>query len=185
MELQHFSHNHPLIFNNDMQTNNHSIDETCCSACGENLSSTSPAGHYGCVECKYFLHKTCAELPNEINHFFHPQHPLTLIAEFNSYNYCNACTDLSDGFFYDCVKCNFCIHSTCSSLPRVRKFECHQHPITLHINPAEESSIRICQICNIKTTPSCVAYYCTDCNFAAHFFINLLPFVIQKIMVNE
>ncbi|KAK9196520.1 hypothetical protein WN943_004649 [Citrus x changshan-huyou] len=95
------------------------------AACGENLSSTSPAGHYGCVECKYFLHKTCAELPNEINHFLHPQHPLTLIAEFNSYNYCNACTDLSDGFFYDFFKCNFCIHSTCSSLPRVRKFECH------------------------------------------------------------
>ncbi|GLU15816.1 hypothetical protein SLE2022_322790 [Rubroshorea leprosula] len=69
MELNHFSHPHPLLLVEDK-----SDQLAYCSGCRELIQDSS----YRCADCKIFLHKTCAELPGELDHPFHPQHPLVL-----------------------------------------------------------------------------------------------------------
>ncbi|XWS66405.1 hypothetical protein CRYUN_Cryun05aG0196500 [Craigia yunnanensis] len=69
-KLEHL-HEHPLIFNeiNDKEVTGY------CSGCCEVLYGPI----YKCLECISFdLHKACAELSLEINHYPHRQQPLTL-----------------------------------------------------------------------------------------------------------
>ncbi|KAK3014589.1 hypothetical protein RJ639_009822 [Escallonia herrerae] len=72
MELQHFNHDHPLLFrefipneeeeeedDDDEHQEEEEEDEKAylCSGCGELFSGAS----YGCSRCNFFLHKECAE----------------------------------------------------------------------------------------------------------------------------
>lgn len=74
MELQHFSHEHPLMFIDEFQ-NEEGREQVVCYGCQKSISGSA----YHCGECNYFLHKKCAELPMEINCPLHYQHPLTLL----------------------------------------------------------------------------------------------------------
>ncbi|KAK5795212.1 hypothetical protein PVK06_036470 [Gossypium arboreum] len=78
MSLQHFSHQHPLVSN---ESHGHEIEKVKCSRCGESVSGSS----FGCAECGFYLHKQCAEAPTEMNHPFHRDHNLNLLAR-NPYN---------------------------------------------------------------------------------------------------
>ncbi|GLU15811.1 hypothetical protein SLE2022_322750 [Rubroshorea leprosula] len=71
MMLNHFSHLHPLLLVEDKSDQ---VREAYCSGCRELIQDSS----YRCADCKFFLHKSCAELPKELDHPFHPQHPLVL-----------------------------------------------------------------------------------------------------------
>ena len=68
----HFTHGHPLTL-----TEIKDEDEISCSACGRCCSG--PA--YDCSKCSFILDKSCFELPREIQHNFHPNHPLTLLTQ--------------------------------------------------------------------------------------------------------
>ncbi|XP_052478124.1 uncharacterized protein LOC128033842 isoform X2 [Gossypium raimondii] len=70
--LPHFSHVHPLVFNDGRS---HESEEVYCCACGELVSGP----RFSCVDCGFHLDKNCAEAPVEMNHPFHRQHNLKLM----------------------------------------------------------------------------------------------------------
>ncbi|XP_017604510.2 uncharacterized protein LOC108451317 isoform X2 [Gossypium arboreum] len=70
--LRHFSHVHPLVFNDER---NHESGEVFCCACGELVSGP----RFSCMECEFHLDKNCAEAPVEMDHHFHRKHNLKLM----------------------------------------------------------------------------------------------------------
>jgi hypothetical protein len=121
MEIQHFSHKeHPLMLVEELE------NEVVCSGCDKSVSC-GPA--YKCSPCKFFLHKSCAELPLEIQrHPVHPNH--TLVLEIPNWcRICNACCKSYDsGFFYHCNSCDFGLDIECASATRPTKRDyCSQH----------------------------------------------------------
>ncbi|KAM7530133.1 hypothetical protein LguiB_033543 [Lonicera macranthoides] len=76
MEMDHFSHEHPLKFIDEARRNEGDV-EILCDVCRESVILGSAAYICNDNECKYILHKKCAELPMEINHPMHLEHSLT------------------------------------------------------------------------------------------------------------
>ncbi|KAJ4824357.1 hypothetical protein Tsubulata_009415 [Turnera subulata] len=66
-ETYHFIHNHTLSYFNLQE-------ETVlsCNACRSRISSHG----YGCLKCSFFVHQSCMEIPRELDHPYHPLHPL-------------------------------------------------------------------------------------------------------------
>ncbi|XP_028089972.1 uncharacterized protein LOC114290295 [Camellia sinensis] len=74
-QIQQLSHRHPLI-PCEMTIKGYTIT---CDACRLHFEEDSSVV-YVCLECKFLLHKSCADLPLKVKHSFcHPQHALTLI----------------------------------------------------------------------------------------------------------
>ncbi|KAM7500103.1 hypothetical protein LguiA_024517 [Lonicera macranthoides] len=137
MEIEHFSHEHPLILGKEMhQQADGSGDDKIqksqiCAGCLEPiiLSSSSYAGaYYSCAECKFFLHKLCAELPMEMNHPSHPRHMVKLSTDRSCK--CQVCDCRWKNFTYSCSICNFDIDVICATLME-RKIDhvSHKHSL--------------------------------------------------------
>ncbi|TYI91788.1 hypothetical protein E1A91_D02G018700v1 [Gossypium mustelinum] len=113
-ESNNYGHQHPLLLmlNQDQLIHNQS-GVTDCSRCGEKVSAPC----FCCAEhCGFYLHKVCAEAPLELNHPFHPHHPLLLMqnAPYSSRRYiCNFCDKGGNEFVYHC-SCHFDFHIKCA-----------------------------------------------------------------------
>ncbi|CAL5359797.1 unnamed protein product [Camellia sinensis] len=81
------------------------------------------------LQCHFMLHKSCAKLPHEIRHPFHPQHSLMLVERFHHLKSCNACRRIFNGFIYWCGECKFKLDTKCALLLPNVKFKLHQHPL--------------------------------------------------------
>ncbi|OWM66983.1 hypothetical protein CDL15_Pgr000435 [Punica granatum] len=89
--LQHPFHKHALIFQELSESFRFQ-----CQIC-RFFAKGGPAYH--CIEyCGFFIHRWCAELPPEIQHPSHPQHPLALIYSRKEC-FCSGCEDL---IHYEC-----------------------------------------------------------------------------------
>ncbi|OMP03975.1 Zinc finger, PHD-type [Corchorus olitorius] len=170
--LQHFSHEHPLIFNEKYNED----DDSHCSGCQKLLSGP----FYRCVDCNSFdLHRECAELPLEINHPYHRKHPLTLLPNLPIHPEkcsCYWCKIQYKGFIYYCSPCNFGLHPENVSLPRMITVASHEHPWIL-------LSTCISFICNFcGTDGDCAPYVCTICDRVVHNNCISLP---QKIKTRK
>ncbi|XP_059430252.1 uncharacterized protein LOC132163892 [Corylus avellana] len=155
--LQHFSHKeHPLIFVEDLE------NEVVCSGCKESVWG----GAYKCSECNFFLHKSCAELPPEIQHSLHPNHTFVLQLP-SQLKLCEACYgSCENSFFYHCNTCDFeGLHVECASGWRTKPDNCHQHefvPIFQQIHFTCEacgedcnSFAQVCRICQLLVHTEC------------------------------
>ncbi|KAK3023710.1 hypothetical protein RJ639_042720 [Escallonia herrerae] len=111
MELQHFSHSRHPLFLREFIPNEDGGDEKArrCNGCSEVISNA----YFGCSQCKFFLHKLCAELPQVMEHHMHPEHPLALVVE--SYCMCNVCDKCWKNFAYRCSECYFVVDIMCAS----------------------------------------------------------------------
>ncbi|XVF83594.1 hypothetical protein PTKIN_Ptkin16aG0501800 [Pterospermum kingtungense] len=109
MELQHFSHQHPLVFNEEQS---HESEKVYCSGCGEVVSGPS----FSCLECGLYLDEQCAEAPSEMNHPFHRNHSLSLLVR-SPYGggqfICDFCNKLDERFVYHCY-CGLDFHIKCA-----------------------------------------------------------------------
>ena len=143
MELQHFSHEHSLIFNEV------SNGYFWCDGCGEEIKGS----RYSCSECNFDLHKSCAELPCELQHPIHWEHPLILhkTAPYNGKTCtCNGCKSPCKWFVYHCSLCNFDLDIKCVSLPLTVKTEIHEQPLNLFgKNSSRMSRLTTHKICII------------------------------------
>ena len=121
MDLLHFSHDHPLIFNKV------SKGHFWCDGCGEEIKGS----RYSCSKCNFDLHKSCAELPLELQHPIHLEHPL-ILHKTPPYNgktcTCKGCKSPCKWFVYHCSLCKFDLDVKCVSLPLTIKTEIHEHP---------------------------------------------------------
>ncbi|KAL7595352.1 hypothetical protein Lser_V15G30182 [Lactuca serriola] len=191
-EINHFSHkNHPLKL-----LNSHTIvsatvggDEEKpkfigCSVCGKPISSGFA---YGCIQCRYFLHKECAQLPPTFNDPSLYNHLLTL-TPLNSTSsrswHCNVCRiQKKPGVFsYNFSKDGECIFAACIDCCVVRiacrveanaikeeattkvHHEGHpQHTLTLQLKPAAF----LCDACNTYKDEG-LFFQCDSCHFWIH-----------------
>ncbi|KAM7502387.1 hypothetical protein LguiB_001291 [Lonicera macranthoides] len=161
-ELIHFSHDHPLsLF--DTQNNNNQMpnDKIVCQGCAQPIVSVS---FYGCPQCNFFLHKSCTEIPRELDHPRHRhQLKLRMCSHFVDYFTCRGCRRQSNGFAYTCEKCDFHLDIVCALLPVIIKHEAHEHPLKVQ-------SINKFLKCN-----ACDKYYFKDFLYGCdtcHFYID-------------
>ncbi|CAH8272710.1 unnamed protein product [Arabidopsis lyrata] len=94
--IQHFSHKeHYLRFH----VNGFLWEENKrCSACIHPICLQS---FYGCVDCDFILHQSCAESSKKKWHVLHNDR-LTLVTSVANYFWCAACHRMSNGFMYQC-----------------------------------------------------------------------------------
>ncbi|OMO53324.1 C1-like protein [Corchorus olitorius] len=112
MELQHFSHTHPLVFNEEPINED---EKAKCSGCGEVMLGPS----FSCIACRFYLHQKCAEASSELAHPFHHNHNLNLLNN-------NPYKGLGFG------ACDFCDKDySFLKLGLIYKFSDHPHPLTL------------------------------------------------------
>ncbi|KAE8670399.1 Detected protein of confused Function [Hibiscus syriacus] len=137
------------------------LPENCvCFGCWEPLGEST----YFSIDCGFNLHKKCAQLPHEINHPFHKQHPLVL--QFSvQLSSCNICQRTRyRGFLYCCSPCKFEVHIKCAELPSKISNPSHRrHALVLQSNHENIP----CKACPETQNPKFV-YSCSPCKFALH-----------------
>jgi hypothetical protein len=162
--VKHFSHSHPL-----RPVDVKEEEEIICSGCELDLSGSA----YKCTKstCDFFLHKSCFELPRELEHTSHPQHLLVLLSSppgDDSKFTCNACGDYGTSFAYHCATCQFNLHVGCAFLPKTMKHVDHNHPLTLLYSTNfldKEGLVFTCDVCRKEVSQTSWVYYCLDCDY--------------------
>ncbi|MBA0764719.1 hypothetical protein Gotri_014017, partial [Gossypium trilobum] len=125
---------------------------------------------YGCSQCEFYLRKGCAELElaPQIQHPFHPKHPLTLLPKSPYPSVCDLCGKEFEGFVYNCYDyCTytFNLHKECAELELAPQI---QHPLrpkhTLTLFPESPyGGANCCNLCGKKFQG--FAYNCGACQF--------------------
>ncbi|KAA8518279.1 hypothetical protein F0562_015838 [Nyssa sinensis] len=172
--FKHFSHEHQLTLV-DVQSDNVGSCESrnelktieICDGCARPIS----APFYSCAQCKYFLHKWCAKLPNELQHPIHQDHPLTLLAkspDFYGLFKCGICFNFCNGFSFHCSPCNINLDVNCGSYPSTITHEAHNHPLKLRLNLQDW-----CSACNQAFVG--FIYECAPCSFKIDIQCAKLP----------
>ncbi|XP_039054822.1 uncharacterized protein LOC120197316 [Hibiscus syriacus] len=168
VEIKHTYHDHNLIliFSGEIK------DDSQCDGCMRLISTP----FYSCEQCKFFLHKHCAELPRERRHPFH-NHLLTLSNSNSRGNYsiCYACWRPYHGFSYQCnyKDCGsfFRCDVRCILLSDTLKHPSHEHSLFLiHDFPTKCSgSLEV-------IFEDCIAYRCMKrCDFTLDIRCVKLP----------
>ncbi|XVF83469.1 hypothetical protein PTKIN_Ptkin16aG0489400 [Pterospermum kingtungense] len=158
-EIKHFSHDHNLVLSNDMS------DDKYCDGCVLSIFTS----YYGCSQCGFFLHKSCAELPRKMHLWFdlHPKlHPLTVDRIFR----CDICEYESNGFVYTCNICNHPYCLRCALVSDNPICEGHEHRLPCYKYKA---------LCNACGDSSNWPFRCKGCNFALHIRCLTLPLTAQ------
>ncbi|GKV33454.1 hypothetical protein SLEP1_g41971 [Rubroshorea leprosula] len=134
---------------------------------------------YACIDCKFFLHKSCSELPLNITHPFHDNHPFTLLARAPDSASCNFCGKLLvTQLVYHCSSCKFDLDIKCALLPEFLNGEFpkvdHQihveHPLFFIKNLSHEvklASSRYCSVC-LEQLSNASFYTCVVCKLFLH-----------------
>ncbi|KAG6712592.1 hypothetical protein I3842_05G110800, partial [Carya illinoinensis] len=175
-----FSHEHPLVFKEDLE--NDGNKEAICSRSAEPV--LGPA--YKFSECNFLLHKSCNEPPLEveIHHHLHQNHTLILCAPSKTVT-CDVChEECSIGLFYSssmnvtdkgiahlCSICGFLVHGKCTRYPRTISTTVHNHFLTLTCSlhrMVEEKDDILCKLYHRRIKTEYAVYYCQDCQYAAH-----------------
>ncbi|XP_047307877.1 uncharacterized protein LOC124911438 [Impatiens glandulifera] len=180
LDLQYIGHNHPLILYDESF-----IEAATCEVCFTGTYGKT----YICKDCKYYLHKWCSKLPEQIQHPIHQEHSLTLTKSHYTWN-CELCKS-SESFHmgYHCNECNVSLHVLCASLPQnLLRHDIHKHRLTpvclavdrkLHqfsdsIFPKKYSQeLPVCNICAFPCDQ--LSLECDECNFYVHIQCFLLP----------
>ncbi|GLT35261.1 hypothetical protein SLA2020_097290 [Shorea laevis] len=176
MEPKNFIHEHPLHFLEEWRNVHDKTKRVnCSSGCGQPISTQ----FYACIGCKFFLHKSCSELPLNITHPFHDNHPLTLLARAPYSASCNFCGKLLvTQLVYHCSSCKFDLDIKCALLPEFLngdfpKFDRHihvEHPLFFIKNLSREvklASSRPCSVC-LEQLSDASFYTCVVCKLFLH-----------------
>ncbi|PWA49640.1 C1-like protein [Artemisia annua] len=185
-EMNHFAHQeHPLKLienRNEIGDDEEKAKVAGCYACEESISLSGSA--YACTECRFFLHKACAQLPLTINLPSIFQHPLKLInrrtPRLKSF-VCDVCllVGLTHGLCYGdsdevvfgvCIKCHVVESARKSEADAIKeeamvklKHKGHpKHTLTLQLRPGAI----LCDAC--KTEEKDLFYLCDSCDFCIH-----------------
>jgi hypothetical protein len=165
-EIQHYIHPCPLA----LHTRVLSFRCRACDTCMLGIC-------YRCELCTFYIDVECALLRSiesedqaQIKHYSH-RHPL-FFEEINDGDqiYCFACGTDCSGPTYVCSQREFSLHESCASVsPKIYDLLHPQHPLTLVIRRAEESTTQEGFRCNV-CCDDCndLTYRCGPCNFNLH-----------------
>ncbi|XVF06432.1 hypothetical protein REPUB_Repub06bG0047600 [Reevesia pubescens] len=183
-KLLHFSHEHMLVLGN--------IADKSVSCLGCDLPILGPA--YCCLDCLHTIHEYCLRmLPQEMQHPFHPQHPLIAFPENSGDTECHACKlkfrlgfAQRDFIRYGCLQCKLDFHFVCAnSLRRVLKSDSHMHNLYYFGRDNQKFLERFGKFENVYFECSTCSemcngpfYRCVEC--AINFHLKCVP-IPQKI----
>ncbi|MFQ6627917.1 hypothetical protein Gotur_007039 [Gossypium turneri] len=180
-ESNNYGHQHPLllILNQDQLIHNQS-GVTDCSRCGE---------------------KVCAEAPLELNHPFHPHHPLLLMqnAPYSSGRYicnfcdrgayfCTFCHEFGDKSVYHCSRCELDFHIKCAlftlhiaenNLKELEHVALHDPLISTENGDKKLKDVRKCFGC--WEPLAMYTHFSPDCGFNLHEKCAELPFKLNHV----
>ncbi|XP_039071422.1 uncharacterized protein LOC120218560 [Hibiscus syriacus] len=113
-DSKNYGHQHPLaLLKEDQQLimDNQSGLVADCSRCGEKVSAPC----FSCVnDCGFHLHEVCADVPLELNHPLHHDHPLLLKHIKPSSCICDFCDKDGNKVIYRCSSCDLDFHIKCA-----------------------------------------------------------------------
>ncbi|CAH1453481.1 unnamed protein product [Lactuca virosa] len=192
-EINHFSHKRHLLKLLDYETivgasvngGEEKSGLIGCHACEKPISSGFA---YACIQCHYFLHKACAQLPHTFNDPSLYHHPLTLTdlqLRDNRSWFCNMCQiqKKRSGFAYifveqhntlikftaciDCCVFEIAHRAEADAIKEEATIKVHheghpKHALTLQLRPASF----LCDACNAKDEG--LFYECDTCDFWIH-----------------
>ncbi|CAL5331254.1 unnamed protein product [Camellia sinensis] len=185
-ELNHFSHDHPLIlfdaqgdnnlcYENELLILNELNKDKICNACVQKIS----APFYSCGLCDFFLHRWCAKLPNKLEHPCHP-HPLILLKmppEPRGLFFCKCCRYCCNGFAFGCIEhgCmnRYYLDVKCAFLPKAIIHKVHEHPLFLKKDCITAGCAACPRSCKM------FSFGCDICNFNLHYTCAMLPDTIK------
>ena len=163
--IQHLSHlEHTLELKNVVYEKEVSH---MCHGCNKPIITTlsSCNAAYTCGSCEgFFLHKTCAELPIQINHPMHDKHSLTFVPRLSSMSFCDICKCKWEHFGYRCDICDYDICAICT-LDEDRVFY-HTSHSDHSLNLMRREALFDCDACGQKAKDS--SYLCNNCDFWIH-----------------
>ncbi|PPR85008.1 hypothetical protein GOBAR_AA35707 [Gossypium barbadense] len=161
MEIQHFIHHRPCHFN--------SLRRAIESIGAEDVKGTYPvrpmvanflcsssSSTYGCMECKFFLHKSCMKsFPRQLtNHRIHPCTLIFITDPYGNDEYAFCGERIVHGMKFSRGPCVFDLHVKCALLPTidsedVKEVQHFSHPHTLALvqNDEEYGSEPRCVAC--------------------------------------
>ncbi|CAH8322642.1 unnamed protein product [Eruca vesicaria subsp. sativa] len=167
--IQHFSHkeHHLRLHGNGILYD----DNKRCSACTHSICLQS---FYGCLDCDFFLHQSCAECPKKRRHVLHNDR-LTLVTKNEPDAFvCYACQRFSNGFMYKHGDTTFDV--LCGSISEPYVHLSHpQHP--LYYIPTKED--HICNGCNGKWRSNVLRCIESDCGFLLCFRCATIPQLVK------
>ncbi|XP_070668199.1 uncharacterized protein [Malus domestica] len=175
----HFSHRHSLTLKEEKK-NDGPLE--FCNGCLEPVIGP----HYACDTCnmewyrgfRWIIHKQCAELPREISHPIHPNHPLILTdKEFHRGIQCGVCSQLfpREVFLaYYCSGCNFWIDIKCASQWQNQN-DGHKHNFTTLTGPIKFT----CDFCGQGDDDLQYNYICKICQLIVHRKCSWLPLPVK------
>ncbi|GMN55351.1 hypothetical protein TIFTF001_024471 [Ficus carica] len=163
--IHHFSHHHAL----NLQNINQNQSRVLCSGC--NLAATGLV--YSCTLCRYFLHISCSQMPQQITHPCDKSHVLSLHTKpshhGNGVFKCAACLKDDTCFSYRCATCSLDLHVACAAAPlSLPRQALHHHPLSLVFSPPYPHETYNCDVCRRVGVKGWV-YRCEACGFDAHF----------------
>ncbi|TYI91774.1 hypothetical protein E1A91_D02G017500v1 [Gossypium mustelinum] len=161
-EPLNYGHQHPLLLLNEDQ-----LIVADCSRCGEKVSTPC----FSC--CAEACERVCAEAPLELNHHFHPHHPLLLMQNtpyLNGVYICDFCGKKDDNFVYHC-SCGLDFHIKCALFTfniaenNLKELEhvALQHPL---ISTENGDYVAVCFGCWEPLTN--YTHFSPDCGFNLH-----------------
>ncbi|KAJ8760512.1 hypothetical protein K2173_015179 [Erythroxylum novogranatense] len=180
IRIKHFSHHHELVLFNCREDQSYT-----CTGCLMKV----PGLVYGCFECKFYLHKSCAEMPREIQHPYHPFHPLRARVGKYAKMACQTCrigTDDEEIVYY-CNDCRFGLHMHCAEVSLLvispLKHKCHVH--NLYYKPRRfmrytsktKYGFHVCSICGETCEES--GYICFECDCSFHLGCIPIPETVK------
>ncbi|KAI3977762.1 hypothetical protein MKX01_039825 [Papaver californicum] len=190
--LQHFTHSH--ILTREVSNNHYGIlmkegyhsNEFMCDAC----HTLGSGARYHCKQCSFDLHEDCANCPEYLNTYIHPNHQLELVWEgsskkdYGQLRPCDVCGDQVKGLYYTCSsgaekryddgRHFFFIHPLCSKFPYQVHHAIHKnHSLKFQSVPAIHDSF--CAICRDVVIGSSWSYRCDPCGVNIHLECITLP----------
>ncbi|KAJ6854746.1 hypothetical protein NC651_039640 [Populus alba x Populus x berolinensis] len=170
-EIPYFGDEHLLVSFNAKQE----VEKTCT---GCQLILSGPA--YGCLDCEFYLHESCKDMPSEIQHPYHPPHPLRAqVAEYGSE--CDACHMPIRKVFYRCSECDFNLHILCANkslkVSSSFKYKGHEHDL-YYFAASYFNEYSLCNTC-LKVCKGSY-YICLECKYYVHLDCIPLPRVVEN-----
>lgn len=170
-EIPYFGDEHLLVSFNAKQE----VEKTCT---GCQLILSGPA--YGCLDCEFYLHESCKDMPSEIQHPYHPPHPLRAqVAEYGSE--CDACHMPIRKVFYRCSECDFNLHILCANrslkVSSSLKYKDHEHDL-YYFAASYFNEYSLCNTCRKVCKGS--YYICLECKYYVHLDCIPLPRVVEN-----
>ncbi|CAL9232485.1 unnamed protein product [Arabidopsis halleri] len=165
--IQHFSHKeHYLRFHVNglfWEENKH------CSACSHPICLQP---FYGCIDCDFMLHQSCAKYPRKKWHVLHNDQ-LTLVTSVANYFGCDACERISNSFRYEGGDTELDVR--CGSVSEPFVHPSHPHHPLYYIPSMEEKK---CNGCNnwASHVLTCIE---SDCEFVLCFKCATLPQLVK------